>query len=134
MQQQLRSCCWLQQQHNSSTAASSSEGVLVTSAPGGIDKRVIAEASRGGQKQQSAGIVSGRPHGPPLQPSAKLRLLKHLTDSRQQRSTKGLQLVVSRHAVCCPVLCCVEQGRSTVSSSLRAKGGSMVEAAGKVGS
>lgn len=42
-QQQLRSCCWLQQQHNGSTAASSSEGVLVTSAPGGIMKRVITE-------------------------------------------------------------------------------------------
>lgn len=47
-QQQLRSCCWLQQQHNGSTAASSSEGVLVTSGPGGLFKRVIAEVSSSG--------------------------------------------------------------------------------------
>lgn len=42
-QQQLRSCCWLQQQHNGSAAASSSEGVLVTSGPSGLVKRVFAE-------------------------------------------------------------------------------------------
>lgn len=42
-QQQLRSCCWLQQQHNGSAAASSSEGVLVTSGPGGLAKRLFTE-------------------------------------------------------------------------------------------